>query len=505
MYRQPFLLPALLLLTALRLALLPLRELSPIEAYAVVCGDHGGLWHAMLGPVLPALIHITTSIFGPSEFGVRVLAPLIMLGASWLLWLIARGLFDTQTATWGVVFFNVLPAVNLAAVTFTPMTLGIALSIVLLFAIRRALHHSHRWHLEWWVVSGVLCLAFFTDWRMILFAAAGAFALGVTGRGRRALLKWPVLPIAGGALGIAVTVFLAWISEHRWNALHTFPDYPPLSIGSMSWRFLLAHPLPALGGLIWALVRCVTRKPLTYPVAYLFAFGLPMMSLDALAFGAQPWPHCGYCGWIAPAVLLLAHQLRQWQPASFTIKPLARFTVLSLSGLQACIILQTDITRRNGVIWKLSPTEEAPVSWLPADPSSDLMGWRDFASALKRIMHDEQEKLKAPPMLATDHWQLAAPLAVYLKDAPQLQPSPAFPEVIVLPRFDRVTPYTYRPGLSEAVKNKAPVLFFTDRISVQSPPAQITKHYASVRLVGFFNIKHQNLVIRSVKVFACSQ
>ena len=503
MHRQPFLLPALLLLTALRLAVLPLHELSPLESYAVVCGDHNGLWHAMLGPVLPTMVHITTTIFGANEFGVRVLAPLIILGASWMLWLAARGLFDAQTAAWGVVFFNVLPAVNLAAVTFTPMTLSIALSVALLLGLRRALHREHKWHLPWWIVSGVLCLSFFTDWRMILFAVSASAALAVTSRGRRALMKWPVLPIAGGALGVVVTVFLAWGSEHRWIAFYTFPDTPPVSFTSTVWRFLLAHPLPVLAALIWALMQNVKRKPMTYPVAFLLAFGLPMMTLDVLAFGAQPWPQCGYCGWIAPSVLLLAHQLRLWQPMNLSIKPLARFLVLALTTAQSCLILQTDCVRRSGIVWKLNAQTVEETGWLPADPSRDLMGWRDLAAALHVIMQEQQGNLHVAPLIVADRWQLAAPLSVYLNDLPLAQPSADYMSVFLSPNSGKLTPFSYRPGLSAELMASAPVLFITDQVDKKAPPKSLTTHYHSIKLVGLFKLKHHDLTLRTVKVFAC--
>jgi hypothetical protein len=124
MNRQRFLLPALLLLTVVRLGLLPLRELAPMESYAALCSERAAIWHAMLGPVLPWLVKLTTTIFGINEFGVRFASPLLMLGASWLLWRLARGLFDANVASWSVVLFNVLPIVNLASVTMTPMTLA---------------------------------------------------------------------------------------------------------------------------------------------------------------------------------------------------------------------------------------------------------------------------------------------------------------------------------------------------------------------------------------------
>src|SRR5262249_4947719 len=161
---------------------------SAIEGFAALSGYQEGLWPALLGPLLPALTRFSCAALGHTEFGFRFLAPWLIFGASWLLWRLGRGLFDASTASWGVLCFNVLPAVNLAAVTFTPTTLGITLSAALLSALRLALHRSHRWHLPWWSVAAVLCLSFLSDWRMLALAVAAASALAITARGQRAVL-----------------------------------------------------------------------------------------------------------------------------------------------------------------------------------------------------------------------------------------------------------------------------------------------------------------------------
>ena len=119
MNRQRFLVPALLALTVARLLFLQLHELSAVERYAVHCSQHDDLWQPGMGPLLPLLIKLSTTIFGSHPFGVRLLAPLLILAASWLLWEMVRGMFDATTASWTLVIFHVTPAVNVASVTMT--------------------------------------------------------------------------------------------------------------------------------------------------------------------------------------------------------------------------------------------------------------------------------------------------------------------------------------------------------------------------------------------------
>ena len=349
MNRQRFLLPALLLLTVARLFMLPLRELSPLEAYAALCSERLDVWHAMMGPVLPALMRLTTTLFGMNEFGVRAPAPLLMLGTSVMLWRLARGLFNETTASWSVMMFNALPAVQLASVTFTVTTLSITGSVALLSALRLALHRQHAWHGMWWLVSVVLWAMFFTDWPLIMFAVAAAGTLTVTARGRRAALKWPVLPILAGSLGLAVTFFIAWASEHSWIVFQSFPDEPKMTLTQALWQRVLVHPPLASAALLWALARSVMKRPLTYPVAYLYAFAWPMVTLDLLTLRSTPWPQCGFSGWIVPAVILLAHQLGQWEPQRIRLKSRLRTAVVLVTLVQTSVVGQTDVARMMGI------------------------------------------------------------------------------------------------------------------------------------------------------------
>ncbi|MEI6535734.1 MAG: glycosyltransferase family 39 protein, partial [Verrucomicrobiaceae bacterium] len=219
MNRQRFLPLALGLVTLVRFLLLATRELSPVEAHAALCAAVPDWWYPLTGPMLPLWMKVSTTVFGMNEFGVRFFAPLLMLGSGWLVWKISRGLFDATTAAWAAILFQITPVVNLAAVNFTNSTLAIAGSTAMLAVLRLALHRTHRFHLHWWAVSGVAILIFFTDWRLgLAMAMSSAGSLTLTRRGRNALLKWPVLPILGVSLVLAITIFLAWNSEHRWTA-----------------------------------------------------------------------------------------------------------------------------------------------------------------------------------------------------------------------------------------------------------------------------------------------
>jgi hypothetical protein len=344
MNRQRFLLPALLTLTVARLLILPLHPLSEVEQHVVDCSQREGLWQPAVGPALPFLVKLSTGIFGVNSFGVRFFAPLLILGASWMLWRMARGMFDPTTASWSLVIFHLTPAVNIASVTMTHTTLGLVSSVALLLCLRHALHHGYRWHLQWWLLSGGMVFAVFVDWRLFMLAVSCIAGMALTQRGRRAMKKWPVLPVLSVPFGLAITFFLAWNSEHGWPAFAPFPGIAPPSLWQLTLHVLLAMSPLLLGGYGWALVESVLRRPMEYTVAFLYAFAWPLVSLDVLSWMVLPWPHCGFGSWIAPAAILLAHLTLTWQKASTRVMIVTRWLALLLAGIQSAWVLHRMMT-----------------------------------------------------------------------------------------------------------------------------------------------------------------
>lgn len=500
MNRQRFLLPALTVLTLMRLAMLPLRELSPLEAYGYLCSQRPDAWHAMLGPVLPSLVRVTTGLFGATELGVRVASPLLILLATILLWKLARGLFDANTASWSVVIFSALPEVNLAAVTMTPTTLGITGSVALLYLLRRALHRSHHWHLPWWSVAITFLLMLCVSWQLLMLPVAAAASLAVTRRGRSAVLKWPVLPVLLGTLALGFIVGIVWASEHHWMPLTTeVPEDVPFA--GQLWAVALAHSPILIAALGWGLFHSITRKPLTYPVACLYAFASPMLTLDALTCFSSSWPMSGYGGWLAPACILLAHQMTLWSPQRMQMKAWLRTGAVAVGVIQSCIVMNSDLVRTCGIAWKLSPRETAKVSVLPADPCRNLVGWKSIASELQGVLEEVSTETGQLPCVVTDRWQTAAALSFYVRGGLAAQPTSRHPAVHFFTTDSAPNPFSLWPDLSEW---EGPIVFITDESGSTGAPKALTETRPQQRPSGWFDVTHQGLLVRTIKVFTCS-
>lgn len=331
----------MVLLTVARFCMLPLPALSAFEQSLLELAPGERAWNGGMSPLLFALVKASTTYFGDTAFGLRFFAPLLILGASWALWEVVRGLFDTTTASWSLLLFQVTPAVNVAAVTMTLTTTGIAASAGLLAALRLALHRDHKYHLQWWLLAAALVLSFLADWRLLMLAVSAGASLALTARGRRAVVKWPVLPILAGSMALMLTLFLAWNSERAWPAFASVAGSDALPfLKKMFVHLPLAFSPLLLAAYGWALVESALRRPLAYPVAFLYAFTWPLVTLDILCWAGLPWPNCGTGGWLVPVSALLAHHALLTDRTALKKLLWLRIGVVVLASAQSCWILQ---------------------------------------------------------------------------------------------------------------------------------------------------------------------
>ena len=84
----------ILVLTAIRLALLGATQLSPDEAYYWMWSQRPAFSYFSKGPGVAFAIRASTTIFGDNEFGVRFWSPLLAAGTSLLIFYFAQRLFS---------------------------------------------------------------------------------------------------------------------------------------------------------------------------------------------------------------------------------------------------------------------------------------------------------------------------------------------------------------------------------------------------------------------------
>ena len=140
---------ALLILTAARLVLAGTLELSPDEAYYHLWTKHMDWSFYSKGPGAATAIWLGTHVFGDNAFGIRFWSPLLGLGTSLMLYRLARGMYDGNTAAWSVVLLNVTPIFNAGSIVMTidpPSVFFWTCTLVLLWS---ALHRATPWAWHW--------------------------------------------------------------------------------------------------------------------------------------------------------------------------------------------------------------------------------------------------------------------------------------------------------------------------------------------------------------------
>jgi hypothetical protein len=101
----------------------------------------------------------------------------------------------------------------------------------------------------------------------------------------------------------------------------------------------------------WCLAESVLRQPMSYAVAFLYAFVWPLLTLDILAWAVLPWPDCGFGAWLAPVALLLANHSLTLQRVPPKVRVWARWLTLGAAALQSCWMLHRGLNQMPGVSW----------------------------------------------------------------------------------------------------------------------------------------------------------
>ena len=496
MHQQRFLFPALILLTVWRFTLLPVSELGPREALAVVAAAQPAITFVEMGPVLPLLVRAGMAVFGHNEFGVRFFAPLLALAMSLGLWRLARGLFDQTVAAWALVMVNVLPVFNLAAITLAPGTVGMALAVFAALALRIALHRPSRWHPAWWACALCVALAVWTDARQSLLILCVIAALVIHRRRRHHLLR-PGFAIVHLLWLLAVGIWLVWEWNRGWPSFAAWEGFRAWRPAEALWRWVLWVSPVALVLLIVAL-RDLARPAVMKPHhALVLGFALPLLSADFLLGARHWWPAEGFAAWPLFGILALARFSQRESAMEPERKVSIRTLTLILAAAQSLVLLQSDMLRSLGIPWRFASASDAHTGLGPADPSGGMHGWRRTAEIVSGILAEAETGAgKGTWIVLADDWRLAAPLQFYLG---------RHVEVIVAdgdagpyefwPRFDAILP----DGRSARGAN---AILVSER-DVATPPRRVAAAFERQHVLSVARVMHGGNEVRTVKIFAC--
>lgn len=290
---------ALLLLRLVAIARVPLLS---EEAYYWMYSQHPALSYFDHPPMVAWMIHIGTFLFGNTEFGVRILACLMMGGASVAMYFFARLLFGRRAALLAACALQILP------VYFVTGALGMTDSPLIFFWMLTLWAFSEavrRNKLAWWCAAGLACGGAMLSKYTAIFLPAGVLLVLFADPIFRRLLRMPGPYLAAIIALVCFMPVLIWNARHEW-ASFTFQSVDRFEHAQFGWRFigrflfyqmivatpLLLLALPGLGQCIWR-----RRKHPRWTVAW--AFSLPLL----LVMAGECFHYEVHINWTLPAYL----------------------------------------------------------------------------------------------------------------------------------------------------------------------------------------------------------
>lgn len=452
------LLIALLVLTACRVVIIGTSGLSPAETHLAAMPI---AWnHAPNGPAPALIAAVSRALAGDSAWVLRALMPWFALGASLLLYRLARGLWDSNTAAWSVAALNVLPWFNIAAVTFSPLAPLLFFSLLFLWLLWLALHRATK-VARMWAAAALAHLAACLFAPSFAITLAGLLLLPVLIRRRRALLTslgpWCFLLV--WTTGAVATATLAphfhLGAAHEWRTLSPAAD-------TLIRLTLWCSPL-VLPAIVWAYLGGVLRLQRHITSGFLLAFAFPAILAALAGLGPtlpeHPTPSEAFAVTVGLVLLVsLVHDL-EWPAAR---RAALRTILLGSAAVSTFVLFNADLLHSAG----LRPHHAL-------DARADTRGWHTTLAELERAAATIQSESGRAPLLVTD----CPRLAVQLDRLARRSASTAFHQTGDTP-FARPYPsprrhhaFAYRQGIASAPPPLGtPILFVSLNPGTAPPP-----------------------------------
>jgi 4-amino-4-deoxy-L-arabinose transferase-like glycosyltransferase len=233
----------ILVLVAVRLICAAVTPLSFDESLYWVWSKHiaGGYYDHP--PVNPILIRLGTTLFGNTQFGVRVFNVLLVLPASFALWRAAAILFnDERIGATAALYFNLTLVIAVGSALSTPDNAVVATTAFLLLTLAK-LNETGRG--EWWLAIGVAFgVGMLSKYTTIFFAVSILIWLMLVPEQRKWLrTPWPW--ISGIIALLVFSPTLIWNAEHGWASV--LYQYNRLVVREWSLRYLGEFILSQIG------------------------------------------------------------------------------------------------------------------------------------------------------------------------------------------------------------------------------------------------------------------
>ena len=454
------------------------------EAYYWLWSKHLAASYRDKGPAIAWTIALGTKMFGDTVFGIRFFAVLLSGAVGWLLFVLARRLYDERTALWCLLMALVMPMLAVGSILMTIDSLSMFFWALAVLWFWDALHNGRTSTWFWLGLAiGAGFLAKFTNGVQLVCIAL--FLLW--SKEHRPLLFSRKTFLMVAAFGLASAPILWWNIQTGWvhaMALHSrsgvtdsFHIRPSQLLRFVGEQFGVMSPL-FMAGIIVAAMALLLRRDRDLRRRFLLSQFLPIYGLF-LFFSLNS---AGHANWTVPALVTgIIFTVVFWREL-VARRPVWRW------GVGASFILALGITimlhfHFMGILYL--PQQRDPKNKL--DMSHRVLGWPDFAAHVQKARVTNRANL-----LVASHYYPASLMAFYLPDQPV---------TYLVPAPYGSSQFTLWPGYEVTPDTRA--LFVTsDRRPV--PPA-LQQQFTRIELVDDFWSQHHGRPMNHVCVYLCTR
>lgn len=494
-------------------------QLSEDEAYQWLWSKHLALAYYSKPPMIAYAQWLGTSIWDDTEFGVRLLSPVI---AAILAMMLLRFFARQGNARAGFCLVLILNCTPLLAVGSTLLTVDPLLVLFWTAAMVtgwKAVQTTGT--TRDWVWTGLwIGLGFLSKYTAVLQIACFAIYFLLQRESR------PHLWRAGPYLALLI-VALCTIPVIVWNAQHSWVTVEHVASNAtrnVEWKpfssftefigaeFGLLNPI-FFAGAMWAMFAFWRQR--TPLLTYFFSMGAPVF-LGYMLFSLykRVFPN-----WIAASVVpLFCFMVLYWQAraaAGWKWPKRGLAVGLGLGAFAVIVLHDTDLTRK-----VISRTLPAAI-----DPLRRVRNWSETA----RVIGAQRAKLAAegkPVFIIADHYGMAGQLSFYLPEAKAaVREGETF--VYAKTQMQPRSQFYFWPGYREQRRGQNAI--FVDELSAPKPargwwrnwlrgkgpiysatpptlpalPSIVRNEFESATDLGVYEIKYRGRVFRRVQLYAC--
>ncbi len=381
-----------------------LLELQGDEAYYWLWSRRLDIGYYSKGPGIAAIIRFATAVAGDSERGVRWPAAVFSIGEGWLIFAIARRLFNARAAWLALLLALTAPLTWVGGFMMTIDTPSVFFWLLGAYAFLRALD-SDGW--GWWLGAGAaMALGALCKFTVLAQWLSMALALAFAPGQRRHLAGgkfWAMTAVA--LVGLAPPAL--WNLRHDWVTLRHLMErgaldqpFRPnfLSLAAFIGGQIAVFSPFYFAGLLWALFRRATwRSDRAAAFRWLAAFVLPLpLFYAAISLNGKSEPN-----WTAQALALAPVFLAGALQPLWAARPRLRHGIVIAIALHAALAAMAHIAPLTPAIYGEPPRFRR------------IGGARSLAAQTERWMRDTGAQF-----VVGGNYQTAALLSFYLPGRP---------------------------------------------------------------------------------------